>query len=324
MTHERQFRARSFTKTSLLGTALLMLLLSPMLSGCSKRTVYNSIIEHERSNAKLVAKTEILSYGKVSYLTNTTTGNRTPIVMLHGFGGEKDNWDRFSKKLTDDYRLIIPDLPGHGDSLQDMSLNYGVEEQAKRLKQLLDALGVRKAHLVGNSMGGAIALRFTSLYPQSVLSLSLMDSAGAVKTPSDFDALVKATGKNPFMDVRTSQDYESMMKYLFVKPPYLPGFIVDVLVEEKVKRKALEQKMFRDIMADMDQTAMLSSVHVPTLVIWGAQDRVTHVDDAEFLRQKISGSRKEVLEGVGHCPMIEKPDVTSELYRQFLQQSRSL
>lgn len=161
-------------------------------------------------------------------------------------------------------------------------------------------------------------------YIQSVQSLTLIDSAGAVKTSSDFDALAKATGKNPFMDVRTSRDYESMMKYLFVKPPYLPGFIVDVLVEEKVKRKTLEQKMFRDIMADMDQTATLSSVHVPTLVIWGAQDRVTHVDDAEFLHQKISGSRKEVLEGVGHCPMIEKPEVTSELYRQFLQQSRSL
>lgn len=318
MQDNQSAHGRSLTRYSR-AIPLLAALLSLALGGCSKRSVYDSIIEHERNNAKLVVKTAILNYGKVTYLTNTTSKSETPIVMLHGFGGEKDNWNRFSKKLTNDYRLIIPDLPGHGDSVHDMSLNYGIDAQTNRLKQFLDALGGQKVHLVGNSMGGAIALRYAFLYPQSVLSLTLIDSAGAVKTPSEFDAMVKATGNNPFMNIQNSQDYTNMMKYLFVKPPYLPGFAIDVLVAEKVKRKALEQNIFHDIMADMDQTGTLSSIHSPTLVIWGAQDRVLHLDDAEFLHQKIAGSRKVVLEGVGHCPMIEKPDVTSELYRKFLQ-----
>ncbi len=315
---------RNLKRHSAWTMSFLVLLLSLALGGCSKRSLYDALIAHERSNSKLILKTEKLDFGEITYLTNSTTGSEAPVVMLHGFGGEKDNWTRFSRKLTNDYRLIIPDLPGHGDSVHDMSLNYGIEAQAKRLKQFLDALGVKKAHLVGNSMGGAIALRYAFLYPHSVLTLTLIDSAGAVKTPSEFDALVKATGKNPFMDVRNAQDYTNMMKFLFVKPPYLPGFAIDVLVAEKVKRRALEQKMFRDIMADMDQTATLSSIRLPVLIIWGARDRVIQADNAEFLHQKIAGSRKEVLEGVGHCPMIEKPDVTSEAYRAFLQGIRPL
>jgi len=298
----------------------LVLLSSLTLVGCSKRSLFDALIERQRSKANLVIKTENLKYGKISYLTNTATKNETPIVMLHGFGGQKDNWNQFSKKLTDDYRLIIPDLPGHGDSVQDPSLNYGIEEQTKRLKQFLDALGIKKAHLVGNSMGGAIALHYALLYPQAVLSLTLIDSAGAVKTPSEFDIFVKTTGKNPALQIENAQDFQAMLKYIFANPPYMPGFVVDILLADKLKRKTMEQKMFRDIAVDMDQIGILSSIHVPTLIIWGAQDKAIHVDSAELLHEKISGSQKQILEGVGHCPMLEKPDATRELYRKFLQE----
>lgn len=310
---------RSLTRYSIWAMALLVLVSSLALGGCSKRSLYAALIEHERKNANLIVKTENLSYGKITYLTNTPLKSETPIIMLHGFGGEKDNWNRFSKKLTNDYRLIIPDLPGHGDSVQDLSLNYGIEEQAKRLKQFLDALGIKKAHLVGNSMGGAIAMRYAFLNPQSVLSLTLIDSAGAVKTPSEFDAFMKTTGKNPMLEIENAKDFRNVMeKYVFVDPPYLPGFVIDILVEEKTKRKAIEQKMFREFLVDLDQMSTLSAIHSPTLIIWGAQDKIIHADNAELLHQKISGSKKEVLEGVGHCPMIEKPEVATELYRKFL------
>lgn len=313
-THER-----SLTRYSIWAIALLVLVSSLALGGCSKRALFEALIEHERKNAKLIVKTENLSFGKITYLTNTTAKSETPIIMLHGFGGEKDYWNRFSKKLTDDYRLIIPDLPGHGGSVQDPSLNYGIEEQAKRLKQFLDALGIKKAHLVGNSMGGAIAMRYAFMNPQSVLSLTLIGSAGAVKTPSEFDAYMKTTGKNPMLEIENTQDFRNMMaKYVFVDPPYVPGFVIDILVAEKIKHKVIEQKIFHEIIADLDQMSTLSAIHSPTLIIWGAQDKLIHVDNAELLHQKIYGSQKKVIEGVGHCPMIEKPEVTTELYRKFL------
>jgi len=299
--------------------ALLVLVSTLVLGGCSKRALFESFTERERNNAKLIVKTENLSCGKITYLTNVTLAKSdTPIVMIHGFGGEKDNWNRFSKKLTDNYRLIIPDLPGHGESVQDLSLNYGIEEQAKRLKLFLDALGIKKAHLVGNSMGGAVGLRFAFLYPQSVQSLTLIDSAGTMKTASELDEVVKTTGKNPMFEVKNAHDFKNMMKYVFVDTPYIPGFVIDILVEEKIKRKAIEQKMFGDVKADINQLSILSSIHSPTLIIWGAQDKILHVDSAELLHQKISGSQKEILQDVGHCPMLEKPDLTAELYLKFL------
>src|SRR5262249_33310638 len=150
----------------------------------------------------------------------------------------------------------------------------------------------------------------------AVLSLTLVDSAGAVKTPSEFDSSLITTGKNPVLEIENAQNYKDLTKWAFVDPPYLPGFIVDVLVEEKLKRKAVEKKAFSDITADLDQNSTLSSLRMPTLIIWGGQDRILHVDNAELLHQGISGSKKEILEGVGHCPMIEKPDVTAEMYRK--------
>jgi abhydrolase domain-containing protein 6 len=306
-------------KFSIGAVILLMLVSSQALVGCSKREVFAMLMEHERNKAKLVVNTQNLSYGKITYLANTSRKSETSIVMLHGFGGDKDNWDRFSQKLTNDYHLIIPDLPGHGESVQDVSLNYGIEEQTKRLKEFLDALGIKKAHIVGNSMGGAIAMRYAFLYPQAVLSLTLIDSAGAVKTPSEFDASMKTTNKNPMLEIKNAQDFKNVMtKYVFVDPPYVPGFVIDVLLAEKIKRKTIEQKIFRDILVDLNQMSTLSTIHSPTLIIWGAQDKVIHVDNAEFLHQKIPGSQKEVIEAVGHCPMIEKPEVTTELYRKFM------
>ncbi|WP_243374102.1 alpha/beta fold hydrolase [Geotalea sp. SG265] len=298
---------------------LLALVVLMGLSGCDKHSLFQSIMNHERESAKLTVKTETLPYGKITYLTNSVTGSEPPIVMLHGFGGEKDNWNRFSKKLTDDYRVIIPDLPGHGESVQDPALNYGIEEQTKRLKQFLDALGVKKAHLVGNSMGGAIALRYAYLYPQAVSSLALFDGAGAEQTATEFQTYMKTTGKNPLLEIETAKDFQATMaKYVFVDPPYIPGFIINVLVEEKLKRRALEKKMFADIMADLDQMSILSSIKSPALILWGGQDKILHVDNAELLHIKLVGSHKEVIDGVGHCPMIEKPEVAREAYLRFL------
>ena len=80
------------------------------------------------------------------------------VVLVHGFGGDKDNWAFYAPFLTKRYRLICPDLPGFGDTSRDPALDYDCRLQADRLREFLDALGVEKCHLGGNSMGGYIAL----------------------------------------------------------------------------------------------------------------------------------------------------------------------
>jgi len=268
----------------------------------------------------LSVNTQALSFGKVAYLSNTKSDNEVVVVMLHGFGADKDTWVRFARELGDDYRFIIPDLPGHGESTQDISLNYGIQEQAKRLNEFLSNINAKKVHIVANSMGGAVALRFTFMYPDTVKSLTLIDSLGAIKTPSQLDELTKVSGKNPVLEIGNAEDYKAMMNYAMVKPPYIPWFLIDVLADAKIKRKDLEQKMLKDMVVDADQTAILAEIRVPTLIIWGKQDKVLHVDNAGLFQEKIPGCRVVLLEETGHVPMVEKAKETAQNFRGFLKE----
>ena len=120
------------------------------------------------------------------------------------------------------------------------------------------------------------------------------------------------------LEITSADDYKAMINYAMVDPPYIPGFLIDVLAEAKIKRQAIEQKMLKDMMADADQTAILTEIHAPTLIIWGKKDKVLNVDNAEFLRENISGSRKVLLEETGHVPMVEKTKETVQHFRSFL------
>ena len=290
------------------------------LTGCSKQAIFEKAIAYERDRSNLSVKAQGLSFGKVVYLTNNQNDKKETIVMLHGFGADKDTWVRFARNLSDDYHLIIPDLPGDGESIQDVSLNYGIQNQAIRLHEFLSSINAKKVHIVASSMGGAVALRFTFIYPDVVKSLTLIDSYGAIKTQSALDEVIKTTGKNPMLEIASTDDYKTMMNYAMVDPPYIPGFLINVLAEAKIKRKAIEQKMLKDMAVDADQTAILAKIHAPTLILWGKQDRVLHVDNAGLLQEKIPGSRKVLFEQTGHVPMVEKPEETAQHFRDFLKE----
>ena len=298
--------------------AFFLAVLSANIAGCSKDALFKKAIAYERGRSHLVVSAQSLSFGKIVYLSNDKSNEKETIVMLHGFGADKDTWVRFARDLSDDYKLIIPDLPGDGESTQDISLNYGIQEQAKRLNEFLTSINAQKAHIVASSMGGAIALRYIYMYPGAVKSLTLIDSYGAIKTPSALDELIKVSGKNPMLEITSADDYKAMINYAMVDSPYIPGFLIDVLAEAKIKRQAIEQKMLKDMMVDADQTAILTEIHAPTLIIWGKKDKVLNVDNAEFLRENISGSRKVLLEETGHVPMVEKTKETVQYFRSFL------
>lgn len=146
--------------------------------------LFHKAIAGEYKKANLSVSVATLSYGDVSYLENARTPEREAIVMLHGAGADKSAWVRFARLLGSRRRIIIPDLPGHGDSMQDESLDYGVQQQAMRIQEFLDALHIEKAHLIANSIGCAIALRLASKNPDLVSSLVLIDAAGVERTPS--------------------------------------------------------------------------------------------------------------------------------------------
>ncbi len=264
----------------------------------------------ESRRAGLVRESLQLSCGDVEFLrsANTSSGNLSEaIILLHGAASNKTSWLRFAQHLKSSLPLIIPDLPGHGESVSDLKLDYGIQSQVARLKEFLTALGIKRAHLIGNSMGGAIAIRTAATSPGLVASLVLIDTAGAEVTPGWLRKHVEATGINPMLEVRDATDYRAMMRIGMEAPPYIPGVMVSALAREFVKRNVLNRKVAEDIAQDLDQTEHLSKIISPSLIIWGAMDKVLHLENAEFLHQEIAKSRKIVMEKAGHVPMVEAP-----------------
>ena len=147
-----------------------------LLAGCesSQRWVYHQGMDFEKWRAGLEEHTVSTDDGLRWRVLQSSDADQAPAVLLiHGFGADSRNWVRFANELEGDYRFVIPDLPGHGNTEpRTTNMDYGISEQAERLFRLLDALQVERAHVAGNSMGGAIAIemarRLTPAQPVAV------------------------------------------------------------------------------------------------------------------------------------------------------------
>ena len=283
----------------------------------------------EAKRAGLVRDSLRLSFGHVDFLRSGNGANGASgaspeaIVLLHGATANNTAWLPFARHFKSALPLVLPDLPGHGGSVSDPDLDYGIHSQAARLEEFLAALGIERVHLIGSSMGGAIAIRVAAGSSDLVSSLVLIDSAGAEVTPSRLQRQVAHTGVNPMIVVRDASDYRAMMRIGMETPPYIPGIMISALAREFAGRSALNLKIADDIEQDLDQTEQLSKIAAPTLIVWGALDKVLHLDNAEFLHQRIANSRKIVMEKVGHVPMVEAPKAVAEACGEFLRDSLS-
>ena len=158
------------------------------------------------------------------------------LLMIHGFGANRDNWLRFARYFKD-YRVIALDLPGFGESSKP-DIDYDVASQTERVHAFAKTLGLSRLHLIGNSMGGHIAALYATRHPEQVLSVALLDNAG-VTSPrkSEMFAMIERGEPNPLV-VRRAEDFDALMRFVFVNPPPLP---------ESLKRHFAEQSMTRSL-----------------------------------------------------------------------------
>ncbi|MDY0362346.1 MAG: alpha/beta fold hydrolase [Desulforegulaceae bacterium] len=306
----------------LVGVLIIILI----FTGCSRYKIHDYAIESTRKKADLESETVKISKGEIVYLNNfakkESDNHQDFIIMVHGFGANKDNWLKLSAELTEKFKIAALDLPGHGESFSDLSNEYNIENQAKWLNEFMEALNIKKAHIIGNSMGGGISAQFSYKNPDKVLTLTLIDSAGIYKTDSDFTISLK-DGKNPLV-VENMDQFKELMDLVMEKKPYIPGPVFKVLTEKKIKRKSIDQKIFEDMSKDIDLTDTLKKIKVPVLIVWGKKDRVLHVDNAYEFKNKIKGSSLVVFDGIGHLPMMETPEKTADAFLDFLEKNKKL
>lgn len=281
------------------------------------------VMRAEIKKAGLNEEKVSLPYGDVRYL-RSNRGNPSPvaIVMLHGAASDNTSWIRFACCLKVDLPLIIPDLPGHGKSVCDPGLCYSIQAQVDYLRQLLQALHVSQVHLIGNSMGGAIAMRLAAEHPELVASLVLIGAVGIRDKESWLERHIAETGKNPMIAAQTRADYLSMMRIGMNKPPFMPGFVISSLSRTFIARSRINLKVTKDIETDLDQSAAVAGICCPVQLIWGREDRISSVSNAAKLRRLLRSSQLSIMDGIGHVPMVEAPRETAALCRRFLSNCR--
>ena len=276
------------------------------------------IVQYERSKSDLTTKSFTLSSGdKMFYAENSNVSGK-PLLLIHGFGGNKDNFTRIARQLQN-YHLIIPDLLGFGDSSKPMAADYRSEAQATRLHELLQAKGVAdNIHIGGNSMGGAISVAYAAKYPKEVKSLWLIDSAGfwSAGMPKSLEGAT--LDHNPLLIDKTA-DFYQMYDFVMSKPPYIPKSVKAVFAQERIANKALESKILAQIVEDnVEQRAkVIAEYNIPTLVVWGEEDQVIKPETVTLIKEIIPQSEIIMMSKIGHVPMIEAVKQTAEDYKTF-------
>lgn len=269
----------------------------------------------EESRSGLVKKSIIISDHKISYYEG---GKGDAIIMLHGFGGDKFNWVRFVKTITKRYRVIIPDLPGFGESTRLDTASYNIMSQVRRVKALTDALNISRFHVIGNSMGGSISGNLAAEYPDKIISLALLDSAG-VKSPvmSERTKLINK-GFNPLL-VHGPEDYDRLLKFVFNKFPYTPAKFTRIYAGIAASRKVAYEKIYNQL--DQDSFVLekkLNRITAPTLIIWGDKDRVIDISSVKIFEKGIKNHKTVIMKDCGHVPMFERPGEAASIYMDFL------
>jgi pimeloyl-ACP methyl ester carboxylesterase len=278
------------------------------------------IIQYERNKSDLDVKSFTLTSGdKLVYAENANlTGE--PLLLIHGFGGNKDNFTRI--RIADeleDYHLIIPDLLGFGESSKPMSADYRSQAQATRLHELLQAKGLASnIHIGGNSMGGAISVAYAAKYPKDVKSLWLVDSAGfwSAGVPKSLEG---ATLENNPLLINSKEDFYKMYDFVMYKPPYLPKSVKAVFAQERINNKELDAKILEQIVTDNveERAQIIADYNIPTLVVWGEKDQVIKPETVNVIKDIIPQAQVIMMEDIGHVPMIEAVEQTAEDYKGF-------
>ncbi|HVN11113.1 MAG TPA: acetoin dehydrogenase dihydrolipoyllysine-residue acetyltransferase subunit [Kineosporiaceae bacterium] len=241
---------------------------------------------------------------KISYAGAGEDGD--VILLVHGFGGDRNSWLFLQEPLAAKYRVYALDLPGHGTSAKDVG-DGALGVLADAVTGVLDALGAGRAHLVGHSMGGAVALEVAVRDPGRIASLTLI-------APSGFGTDINAGYLRGFAGAQTRRELKPVVGLLFADESLVTRQLVDDLLAYK-RLDGVDQALHALLGTLLDgdsqrgdSAAALAAVlaaggAVPVTVVWGRADRIIPAAQAE----SVPGAARHVIDGAGHMPQMERP-----------------
>lgn len=258
---------------------------------------------------------------EVWYAEGGTAGDAPSVVLVHGFAGDKENWDAVAQHLLKQgLHVVAPDLPGFGQSDKNPELPYDITHQAKRLRALVHRLGIQRAHWVGHSMGGAIVSAIAYGVPAEVATLTLVEPFGVrVPAESELDTLL-ARGLNPLV-IAAPTAYDNLLGFLYHHPPEMSQALKTYRAEEAAKHRVFHLKVWQQVRGG-DQAflldALLPEIQLRTLALQGHQSRVVHPSTPQAIESMMANAQGRSIDDCGHMVMVEKPEEMATHLLDFL------
>jgi pimeloyl-ACP methyl ester carboxylesterase len=247
----------------------------------------------------------------------------SPIVLLHGTSASLHTWDGWTAELSRTRRVIRFDLPGFGLTGPFADGDYRTERYPGVVLAVMDALGVQRAVLAGNSFGGEIAWQTALAAPDRIERLVLVDAAGYPLQPTSVPIgfrLARMPGLNLlFESVLPRAVIEASVRNVYGDPARVTPELVDRYYELALRegnRAALAGRLRQRLPGD--DAARIREIRQPTLILWGGRDRLLLPEDGARFKADIAGSERVVFDDLGHVPHEEDPARTVAALRRFL------
>jgi len=257
------------------------------------------------------------------------SGDEEPVVLVHGLGGQWQNWLENIPRLAQERRVLALDLPGFGLTPEPADGEISIPGYGRCVDSFCDKLGLGQVALVGNSMGGYVAAEVAIQFPQRVSRLTLVSAAG-ISSADTLQAPILTFGR-----VATALAANTMARHrqLAARPITRHMSLLLVARHPRLLKADLAYEGFfkgagKDGFDDALRASLnydfrdrLPDVKVPTLIVWGEKDSIIPVRDADEFERLIDDSRKVVMRDTGHIPMAERPNTFNDLLLDFLAES---
>ncbi|MDA2992500.1 MAG: alpha/beta fold hydrolase [Actinomycetota bacterium] len=256
-------------------------------------------------------------------------GSGEVLLLLHGMAGSSQTWRSVIKPLSRRFRVIAPDLPGHGESTKPRS-DYSLGAFAVLLRDLLDELGVTRATIIGHSLGGGVAMQFLYQHPDYAQRLILIGSGGLGPDVGLTLRLLSAPGAELIMPIIAPRQVLTAGDRVW---SWLRKAGIEAPRGEEIWRSystfsdaPTRQAFLRTLRSVVDYRGQAVSAlnrlntktELPIMAIWGEKDAIIPVKHAYAAQQARPDIRLEVLAGVGHFPQVERPAEVVELIEDFI------
>ena len=330
MTQTRKYFSHFVTAMGILITMSLPNVASAKTLALSPEQIsLQNYLQQEREDCGL--KTKTLKVGDILWSYNEGGSSQKPTVLLiHGIGGNRDNWNRVASYLTPNYHVIVPDLPIYGDTKVPSNFDIAVPNVTSSLRQFAEAIDIEnKLNIAGHSLGGSIATLYAAQYPFDTQSLFLLNSAGIYKkanTPYSKDP-------NFLKHIIVSKpgDYDEVRHEIMQNPPKLSPELKhakeQLLIAQAGRNNLVIEQIstLNRIYTPETFARITRNVEAPTLILWGKQDKIFNVEVADELKSLLKRAEAPViLNNVGHMPLLEADKQVANYYLPFLAKTQSL